>query len=111
MGTVTVIGASVFYYPDAFAHIVRFIASMGTVKRCPACNHCFVSEKEVFLRHLITECNKKDVELYTWGQVDREVERIECLLGIARSTTAKKEICILMPDPVEGFVTLVTITR
>ncbi len=109
MRKVTAIGVPAFYYTDAFAHIVWFIASMGTVKRCPACNHCFVSEKEVFLRHLITDCNKKDVEFYSLTQVDREVERIERLLGITLSVIVNKERHIVMPDTVEGYAVLVVI--
>lgn len=107
MRKVTAIGASAFYYTDAFAHILWFIASMGTVKRCPACNHCFVSEKEVFLNHLITDCNKKDMAFHSLGQIDREVERIEQLLGITPSVITTKHI--VMPDIIEGYAVCIAV--
>ena len=102
MRKVTAMGAAEFYYADAFAHILWFIASMGTVKRCPACNHCFVSENEMFLRHMITNCNKRDVEFSLLTQLDQEAERIERLLGITPSVMTSK--CIGAVDIMEGYV-------
>lgn len=86
---VTAIGAAAVYFREAFQGIMD--AMSGTIKRCPVCNDCFVSEKYVFLSHMISCGKTEPVEFYSFRQIDNEVKRIEGLMGMRQKEASKRQ--------------------